>query len=198
MHNKYKPMDFGIDESVVKILGYGLTGLSFLLVLMAYSLMRKEQEQPQPRYLIVKTIWIYMALCLTMSIVVGTFTLFNTKLEAKNSIIQSQSNKLASNNTLDSVNIQIDETLNSENLLKEASELAALENTVLKQLDVSSVNMDLKSPESKTILMHQVAIKRDFGMLKNTALPTDSLRAALERIKARTQTIKQIPVASVE
>lgn len=191
-------MDFGIDESVVKILGYGLTGLSFLLVLMAYSLMRKEQEQPQPRYLIVKTIWIYMALCLTMSIVVGTFTLFNTKLEAKNSIIQSQSNKLASNNTLDSVNIQIDETLNSENLLKEASELAALENTVLKQLDVSSVNMDLKSPESKTILMHQVAIKRDFGMLKNTALPTDSLRAALERIKARTQTIKQIPVASVE
>jgi hypothetical protein len=59
---------------VVKILGYGLSGLGFLLMYLAYRLLDKLSNQANPSQLIISAINRYVVICLTMTIVVGVFT----------------------------------------------------------------------------------------------------------------------------
>jgi hypothetical protein len=53
---------------VVKILGYGITGLSFLLAFMAYSLLLKEQKKQEPNENFLKSISNFMKFCVILAI----------------------------------------------------------------------------------------------------------------------------------
>lgn len=70
-------------DDVVKILGTGLSGLGFLLMYLAYGLLRTIINKPTQASdstlsIELKSVNRYMALCLIMTITVGVFTVVNT------------------------------------------------------------------------------------------------------------------------
>lgn len=56
------------NVDVVKILGYGVTGLSFLLAFMAYSLLVKEQKKQEPNEAFLKSISKFMKFCFLLAL----------------------------------------------------------------------------------------------------------------------------------
>ena len=63
-------------EDIVKILGTGIAGLSFLFVVLSYILLRKEQErQGEPRTEMLKHIHRFTFTTLIFALLVGMFTL---------------------------------------------------------------------------------------------------------------------------
>lgn len=58
---------------IAKILSYGLSGLSFLLIFMTYNLIAKEQRRRTPRKEILGTIRLFMGLVLLCITIVGFF-----------------------------------------------------------------------------------------------------------------------------
>ncbi|MEE9523875.1 MAG: hypothetical protein V3V59_03880 [Thermodesulfovibrionales bacterium] len=59
------------DLPVVEILKVGLSGLVFLIALLGYQLLRKEQEKDEPRDKILKTVLVFVLLCFIMALIVG-------------------------------------------------------------------------------------------------------------------------------
>lgn len=51
------------NMDVLKILQIGVIGLGFLLALLSYLLLMKEQKQDKPRPDILKSIYVFMSLC---------------------------------------------------------------------------------------------------------------------------------------
>ena len=65
-------------EDIVKILGTGIAGLSFLFVVLSYSLLRKEQDrQGEPRAEMLKHINRFTYTTLVFAVLVGLFTLID-------------------------------------------------------------------------------------------------------------------------
>lgn len=62
---------FATNLDVVKILSYGASGLSFLLMFLAYNIIRKEQDRRNPRQKILNTVYVYMLFTLLNMVVVG-------------------------------------------------------------------------------------------------------------------------------
>lgn len=60
---------------VVKILGYGVIGLGFLLAFMAYRLLSAEQRKPKPTDRMLKAIREYMYFSIAITILGGVFLL---------------------------------------------------------------------------------------------------------------------------
>ncbi len=58
-----------------KILSYGLPGLCVIFILLAYLLLRKEQDQKTPRSSILKAIYVFLSSTFVMAIIVGVFSL---------------------------------------------------------------------------------------------------------------------------
>lgn len=58
-----------LNETVVKILGYGVIGLGFLLALLSYRLLSKEQQRDQPRLVMLRSIMIFMAFSIALCVV---------------------------------------------------------------------------------------------------------------------------------
>lgn len=58
---------------VVKILGYGVIGLGFLLAFMAYRLLSEEQKKPRPTDKMLKAIREYMYFSIAITILGGAF-----------------------------------------------------------------------------------------------------------------------------
>jgi hypothetical protein len=59
------------DISIVEILKAGLSGLVFLIALLGYHLLRKEQERDEPRDTVFKTVLAFIVLCFVMALMVG-------------------------------------------------------------------------------------------------------------------------------
>src|SRR5688500_17218565 len=83
----------GMD--IVQILGYGLTGLGFLLMFLAYRLVDKVISTRSAQPLVISTINRFMFVCLIMSVLVGVFTFVNARykqdeLEAKTEVIRNK------------------------------------------------------------------------------------------------------------
>lgn len=85
---------------VIKVLGYGLSGLSFLLIFMTFSLIRSEQNRPKPRREILGTIRMFMLLVLLCVIVVGIFSIptlrDNDLLKSNNDALNTENLKVTS------------------------------------------------------------------------------------------------------
>ncbi|MCO6163271.1 hypothetical protein [Flavobacterium sp. NRK F7] len=80
---------------VLKILGYGMSGFSFLLVLLTFFLLRAEQKREQePRPLIIKMIWRFMLMTIFMVLVNGfiSLPLFNQNAKLHESVTQLSNN----------------------------------------------------------------------------------------------------------
>ena len=76
---------------VLKILGYGISGFSFLLVLLTFFLLRAEQNKDQePRPLIIKMIWRFMLMTIFMVILNGfiSLPLFNQNIKLQESVTE--------------------------------------------------------------------------------------------------------------
>lgn len=66
-----------LNEQVVKILGYGLSGFAFLLMFFAFLLLRQViSKEKETNKLVFKSIWAFMALSFVMTITIGIFSFF--------------------------------------------------------------------------------------------------------------------------
>lgn len=97
------------DISIVEILKVGLSGLVFLIALLGYHLLRKEQEKDDPRDTVFKTVLAFIVLCFIMALIVGGMELIKffsdsnshskesvtkQQLEQKNAIIIAQKEEI--------------------------------------------------------------------------------------------------------
>jgi cell division protein FtsB len=97
------------DLSIVEILKVGLSGLVFLIALLGYHLLRKEQEKDEPRDRILKTVLAFVLLCFIMALIVGGIELVKffsdsssdsqdaatmEKLEKKDLLVASQKEQI--------------------------------------------------------------------------------------------------------
>jgi len=64
---------FGKDINVVDILQIGVIGLGFLLAVLAYHLLTKEQKQNPPRSVILNSIYVFMFFSVVLC-VIGIFS----------------------------------------------------------------------------------------------------------------------------
>lgn len=62
-------------SNILSILGYGLYGLTYLLLYMAYDLLRKEQKKEEPQDKILKRISSFMVTTIAVVVIVGGFEL---------------------------------------------------------------------------------------------------------------------------
>ncbi len=70
---------FGNDISVVKVLQIGVIGLGFLLAVLAYNLLTKEQKQSNPRSDILKSVYVFMSFSVVLCIIGIISQLFDIK-----------------------------------------------------------------------------------------------------------------------
>jgi hypothetical protein len=77
---------------ITKILGYGLSGLCFLLFLLSFRLISQEQKQAQPRKSILQIIMLFMFLTLVSTVAVGWMGIVqvgkNEQLAVANKILE--------------------------------------------------------------------------------------------------------------
>ena len=79
-------------DIVVKILKIGLSGFVFLLVFMAFRLLRKEQNVDTPRPIFLKKISQFMWISVVLVIIVGVFSFSETLL--KNTFLKPKKHEL--------------------------------------------------------------------------------------------------------
>jgi len=60
---------FGNDMNVVQILQIGVMGLGFLLAVLSYHLLTKEQKQEAPRSVIIKSIYVFMFFSVVLCVI---------------------------------------------------------------------------------------------------------------------------------
>jgi hypothetical protein len=60
---------FGKELNVVQILQIGVIGLGFLLAVLAYNLLTKEQKQSKPRADILKSVYVFMSFSVVLCII---------------------------------------------------------------------------------------------------------------------------------
>jgi hypothetical protein len=89
---------FGEEISVVEILQIGVIGLGFLLAVLAYNLLTKEQKQNTPRSDILKSIYIFMSFSVVLCIIGIVSQIFDIKKKDINPPPKSSS--LETNNVL--------------------------------------------------------------------------------------------------
>ncbi|MBK7233669.1 MAG: hypothetical protein IPH93_15750 [Saprospiraceae bacterium] len=95
---------------IVKILGVGISGFGFLLMFMAYWLIKDWAKNPNPNPMVSKTINRYMNICLAMTVTVGVFTFISSFY--KNNIIEKQA--IAIETKSDALNILTASQINDQ------------------------------------------------------------------------------------
>lgn len=79
---------------IVKILGIGLSGLVFLLTVMSYFIIKKEQERELIRPLLIKTVFGFMAINILAILIVGIFSLplmkENSELSQQKTMLETE------------------------------------------------------------------------------------------------------------
>ena len=89
--------DFFAGDTIVKILGLGLSGFGFLLMYMAYNLITRIINTPDVNPSVLSVIKTYMIICFTMTLAVGFFTYINAGYKQQviadqNAAIQQKTN----------------------------------------------------------------------------------------------------------
>jgi len=70
--------------NIIEILKLGLTGLVFLLALLSFKLLSQEQNSKnEPREIIIKTINRFMTMSIILTLLVGSFSLFDISKKSK-------------------------------------------------------------------------------------------------------------------
>lgn len=82
---------------ITKILGYGLSGLCFLLFVLSFRLISQEQKQTQPRRSILQIIMLFMFLTLVSTVSVGGMGIVQMN---KNQELAAVNNKLLQSDTI--------------------------------------------------------------------------------------------------
>ena len=77
---------------VLKILGYGLSGLSLLLMMMGYNLLKKVIQAKDPKPAVISLVKFYLAGTVIVLIVVG---LFSIPIAGKNSDLRKDNTELS-------------------------------------------------------------------------------------------------------
>lgn len=93
---------FGEDMNVVQILQIGVIGLGFLLAVLSYHLLTKEQKQDAPRSVIIKSIYVFMFFSVVLC-VIGMFSqagIFDSRQKEISSSSQDSAIKKSKNNVL--------------------------------------------------------------------------------------------------
>jgi len=124
-------------DTVIKILGIGLSGLGFLLMYLAYQLIRQVISASRPSSNVFSMIKTYMLLCFVMTMTVGTFTVINTVY--KNSALNKQADQLAQ---------QSDKITSTASLLA-ASQKSKAVDTLIKSHD--KITADVKKEQKKAL-----------------------------------------------
>ena len=125
---------------VLKILGYGLSGFSFLLVLLTFFLLRAEQNKDQePRPLIIKMIWRFMLMTVFMVILNGfiTLPLFNQNNKLQESVTE------LSNSNNEEITKEITQNSNQiEDLIQTNTNEDSLQNALQAIIDKQNQALD--------------------------------------------------------
>jgi hypothetical protein len=96
---------------VAQILGYGITGLAFLLALFAYLLLRSEQKKRSPNQKIINAIFVFEIFAICLAIIGLSYEVFRWSHDQANANLQDQLKR--TNGELDSAKSTI-EGLNSK------------------------------------------------------------------------------------
>lgn len=92
-------MEIFTGDTIIKILGVGISGFGFLLMYFAFQLVKQIVVTNEPSRGVVSIVSIYMILSFLMTVVVGYFTFItavykNNKINEQASIISEKSTKL--------------------------------------------------------------------------------------------------------
>ncbi|MCU0443673.1 MAG: hypothetical protein MUE85_02060 [Microscillaceae bacterium] len=163
--------NFSFD--VIKILGYGASGLSFLLMFLAYNIIQKEQRVKKPRKEILNVVYVYMFFTLLNIGVVGFLGLpalsDNSRLQGVNEVLKTEKNKLTSLYEIQKNNSTIED--NIQNISSDSLETLFTKN--VQALDTLSKTVE--SPEQKqTVLNIKDNLKKKIDSL--TRLPSNNKR----------------------
>ncbi len=186
---------------VVKILGYGLSGFAFLLVFLAFMLLRKEQDKPEPRKLIIQTIQMFMGLCLILSLAVGIISVpissnnsqlqgyiqDGSKISSTGNMAEKTADKLVSNvSSMDPNGTLISDAEKSIIGNFEDAKTVIAENRPDDTVSINTVN--------KTSAM----VHADFVKLKRPNQHPDTIKAAASRIQLNSRKIKAVALPLAE
>lgn len=79
-----KLLNTGLSESLIKFLEYGIPGLSAIIILLAYFLLKTQNQKDNPSESMLKTIKSFMLIALILAIISGGFTTVEKYLQIKN------------------------------------------------------------------------------------------------------------------
>lgn len=149
---------------VVSILGYGLSGLVFLLTLFTYNLIKKEQERDVPRSPILKTIGAFMLLNLISSVIVGLIGIpyisENDKIEKENYALNAEKNLYSSSTEIDLNTDKMEDQKNIDSLIYYAD-------LNLHELDTITDNIEILSADKQDEIKENTeSIKKNLTLLK--------------------------------
>jgi hypothetical protein len=163
--------NFNFD--VIKILGYGASGLSFLLMFLAYNIIQKEQRIKKPRQEILNVVYVYMFFTLLNIGVVGFLGLpalsDNSRLQNVNSSLKTEKNKISSLYEIQKNNNAIED--NIQNLSSDS-----LESLITKNVQaLDTLSKTVENPEQKqTVIDIKEQLKKKIDSL--TRLPSNNKR----------------------
>lgn len=89
---------FGNDMNVVQILQIGVMGLGFLLAVLSYHLLTKEQKQEAPRSVIIKSIYVFMFFSVVLCVIgmlsqAGEFGIGQKEINSSNQVSAVKTSK---------------------------------------------------------------------------------------------------------
>ncbi|WP_445457860.1 hypothetical protein [Flavobacterium sp. HNIBRBA15423] len=192
---------------VLKILGYGISGFSFLLVLLTFFLLRAEQNKDQePRPLIIKMIWRFMLMTIFMVILNGfiSLPLFNQNIKLQESVteLSNSSNTEITNEIAQNTN-QIEEIIgnekdskNQDSLRKEMQDVIDKQNKALDSIK-ATLTIAHSNPERITKIENlKKEMEINHQILLNPDLDKNTKIAANQNLKTLTLDIKRIAITT--
>ena len=180
---------------IVKILGLGLSGLTFLLFAFSFRLISQEQKRTgQPRKGILQMILVFMLLAFISTIIVGWFGIVqntNRQLMARNDSLSSQYSVLLSAYT-NYINAQTKKQIDSlsktdkQELMKQASAIQA--NTDSLYHAISSADPE----KADSLQQNKIKIDSVVGAITRTPRSdTQQLRILRERLIIHTRAFQK-------
>jgi len=141
-------------DTIVKILGVGLSGFGFLLMYMAYRLIGKALGMPDVKAPVLSIIKMYILVSFVMTVIVGVFTYINAgykqqALASQSAAIQKQTFAISmlsavqkNSNAADTV---ISKSLKGQSTLQAKTEQKSALDTISKYLGKTSKPAEIKT-----------------------------------------------------
>ena len=192
---------------VLKILGYGISGFSFLLVLLTFFLLRAEQNKDQePRPLIIKMIWRFMLMTIFMVILNSFISLplfnQNTKLQESVTVLSNTNNEEMTKEITQNSNeiedlIQTNTTQTNEDSLRNAmQEIIDKQNKALDSIK-ATLTIANSNPERITKienLKKEMAV--NYQILLNPKTDVNTKIAANQNLKTLNLDLKKVAITT--